>query len=174
MVFLSVQPVLENAFFNLESSIKSRKHITFKHRAVYIDICYLQLKMPDKFKSSIKSKSRHIQKKIEADKKLCFRQNQSIKSRKHITSKHKAVKRECCFFSVTIVRKGSLCFQTSTNSHWRSCLKMSHTQDMVMITLAISLEIFEGELLVFVTQNYFKVSNSTCVQITADTNISQE
>ena len=34
---------------------------------------------------------------------------------------------------------------------------MSHTQDMVMITLAISLEIFEGELLVFVTQNYFKV-----------------
>ena len=50
----------------------------------------------------------------------------------------------------------SLCFQTTTNSHQQSCLKMSHTQDMVMITTAISLEIFEGEILAFVKQNNLK------------------
>ena len=49
---------------------------------------------------------------------------------------------------------------------------MSHTQDMVMKTPAISLEIFEGGILVFVKQNNFKVVNSTCVKVTADTNIS--
>ena len=36
---------------------------------------------------------------------------------------------------------------------------MSHTQKMVMITQAISLEIIEGEVLVFVKQNNFKVLN---------------
>ena len=46
---------------------------------------------------------------------------------------------------------------------------MSHTQDMVMITPAISLEIFEREILVFGKLNNFKVLNST-----ADINISQE
>ena len=45
---------------------------------------------------------------------------------------------------------------------------MSHTQDMVMITATISLEIFRGEILVFVKENNFKVLNS------ADTNRSQE
>ena len=50
----------------------------------------------------------------------------------------------------------SLCFQTFTNSHWRGCLKKSHTQDMVMITPGISLEILEGEILVFVKQNNLK------------------
>ena len=49
---------------------------------------------------------------------------------------------------------------------------MSNTQDMVMITAAISLEIFEGEILVFVKEN--KVLNSTCAKVTADTNKSQE
>ena len=34
---------------------------------------------------------------------------------------------------------------------------MSHTQDMVMIPPAISLKIFEGEILDFVKQNNFKV-----------------
>ena len=34
---------------------------------------------------------------------------------------------------------------------------MSHSGDMVMITPAISLEIFEGEILVFVKRNNFKV-----------------
>ena len=28
----------------------------------------------------------------------------------------------------------TLCFQTSTNSHWQSCLKMSHHEDRVIIT----------------------------------------
>ena len=51
---------------------------------------------------------------------------------------------------------------------------MSHGEDMVMTTPAISLEIFEGEILIFVKQNNFKVLNSTCVKVTADTNISQE
>ena len=51
---------------------------------------------------------------------------------------------------------------------------MSHTQDMVMITPEISLEIFEGDIQVFVEQNKFKVLNSTCVKVTADTNRSQE
>ena len=51
---------------------------------------------------------------------------------------------------------------------------MSHTQDMVMITPAIYLEIFEGEILVFVQQNNFKVLSSTCVKVTADTNRSQK
>ena len=40
----------------------------------------------------------------------------------------------------------SLCFQIFTNSHWQCCLKMSHTQDMVMTTPAISLESFKGEV----------------------------
>ena len=48
---------------------------------------------------------------------------------------------------------------------------MNHTQEMAMITPAISLEIFEGEILVFVKQNNFKVFNST---VTADNNESQE
>ena len=51
---------------------------------------------------------------------------------------------------------------------------MSHTQDMVMITPAISLEIFEEEILVFAKENNFKVLNSTCVKVTADTVRSQE
>ena len=51
---------------------------------------------------------------------------------------------------------------------------MSHTQEMVMITPAISLEIFEREILVFVKLNNFKVFNSTSVKVTADTNRSQE
>ena len=51
---------------------------------------------------------------------------------------------------------------------------MSHTQEMVMITPATSLEIFEWEILVFVKQNNFKVLNSTCVKVTADNNKSQE
>ena len=51
---------------------------------------------------------------------------------------------------------------------------MSHTQDMVMITPAISLEIFEGEILVFVKLNNFKVLKSTCFKVPADTNTSQE
>ena len=51
---------------------------------------------------------------------------------------------------------------------------MSHTQDMVMITPAISFEIFEGVILVSVKENYFKVLNSTCVKVAADTNKSQE
>ena len=51
---------------------------------------------------------------------------------------------------------------------------MSHTQEMVMITLAISLEVFEGEILFFVNQNNFLVFNSTCVKVTADNNKSQE
>ena len=33
---------------------------------------------------------------------------------------------------------------------------MSHTQDMVMITPAISLEMFEGEVYVFVQQHILK------------------
>ena len=45
---------------------------------------------------------------------------------------------------------------------------MSHTQDMVMITPAISLAIFEGDIQVFVKQNNFKVLNSTCVKVTAE------
>ena len=51
---------------------------------------------------------------------------------------------------------------------------MSHSQDVVMITPAIFLEIFEGELLVFKKQNNFKVLNSTRVKVTADTNRSPE
>ena len=51
---------------------------------------------------------------------------------------------------------------------------MSHSGDMVMITPAISLEIFEGEIFVFVKQNNLKVLNSTCVKVTADTNKSEE
>ena len=51
---------------------------------------------------------------------------------------------------------------------------MSHTQEMVMITLAISCEIFEEEMLVFVKQNNFKVLNSICFKVTAETNRSQE
>ena len=51
---------------------------------------------------------------------------------------------------------------------------MSHTQDMVMNTPAISLEIFKGEIVVFVKLNYFKVLNLTCFKVTADTNRSQE
>ena len=52
---------------------------------------------------------------------------------------------------------------------------MSHTQDMVMITPAISLEIFEREICVLLQQNNFKVLSSSCVKVTADTNIiSQE
>ena len=51
---------------------------------------------------------------------------------------------------------------------------MSHTQDRVMITPAISLYMFEGDTQVFVKQNNFKVLNSTCVKVTADTNRSQE
>ena len=51
---------------------------------------------------------------------------------------------------------------------------MSHTQDMVMVTSAISLEIFEGEIGVFVPQTNLKVLNSTCVKVTADTNRSQD
>ena len=51
---------------------------------------------------------------------------------------------------------------------------MSHTQDMVMITPAISLESFKGEILVFVKLNYLKVLNLTYVKVTADTNRSQE
>ena len=39
---------------------------------------------------------------------------------------------------------------------------MSHTQDMVMITPAISLEIFEGEILVFVKQNKLKLELNMC------------
>ena len=48
---------------------------------------------------------------------------------------------------------------------------MSHTQDMVMITPAFSLEIFEGNFLVLVKQNNVQVLNSRCVKATADTNI---
>ena len=51
---------------------------------------------------------------------------------------------------------------------------MNHTQEMAMITPAISLEIFEGEILVFVKLNIFKVLNSACVKVTVDTNRSQE
>ena len=51
---------------------------------------------------------------------------------------------------------------------------MSHTRKMVMITQAISLKIFEGEILVFVKINNFKILNSTCVKVMADINISQE
>ena len=51
---------------------------------------------------------------------------------------------------------------------------MSYTQDMVMIKSAIYLEIFEGEIKVFVKLNKFKVLNSTCVKVTADTNTSQK
>ena len=51
---------------------------------------------------------------------------------------------------------------------------MNHTQDIVMITPAIYLEIFEEEILVFVKENYVKVLNSTFVKVTADTNKSQE
>ena len=51
---------------------------------------------------------------------------------------------------------------------------MSQTQDMVMITPAFSLEIFEGEILGLVRENNFYVLNSTCVKVTADTNRSQE
>ena len=43
-----------------------------------------------------------------------------------------------------------------------------------MITPAISLEIFKGDIQVFTKQNTFKVLNSTCVKVTADTNRSQE
>ena len=70
--------------------------------------------------------------------------------------------------------QNTLCFKTSTNSHRRSCLTMSHTQKMVMITQAISLEIIEGEILVFVKINNLKVLNSTCVKVTANINRSQE
>ena len=51
---------------------------------------------------------------------------------------------------------------------------MSHTQDMAMITPGISLEIFEGESLVFCKTKQFKVLNSTCVMVTADNDRSQE
>ena len=51
---------------------------------------------------------------------------------------------------------------------------MCHTQGMVMIMPAISLEIFEGEILVFVNQNNFKVLKSTFVKVTADNNRSLE
>ena len=51
---------------------------------------------------------------------------------------------------------------------------MSNTQDMVIITPAIPLEIFEGEILVFVGQNYLNFLNSTCVEVTADTNKSEQ
>ena len=51
---------------------------------------------------------------------------------------------------------------------------MSHAQDMVMTTQAISLEILKREILVFVKQNNFKILNSTCVKVTADINFSQE
>ena len=51
---------------------------------------------------------------------------------------------------------------------------MSHTQDMVMITLAFSLEIFEGNVLIFVVKKLFIVLNSTFVKVAADTNRSQE
>ena len=40
---------------------------------------------------------------------------------------------------------------------------MGHTQDMVIIKPAIYLEIFEGEILVFVKLNILKVLSSTCV-----------
>ena len=59
-----------------------------------------------------------------------------------------------------------LCLQTFTNFHWRSCLKM--------IAPAISLKIFEGEIYLFVKQNNLKVLSSTCVKVTANTNISKE
>ena len=51
---------------------------------------------------------------------------------------------------------------------------MSQIQDMVMITTAISLEIFDVEILVFLKQNNFKVLKSTCVKVTANTNKSQQ
>ena len=51
---------------------------------------------------------------------------------------------------------------------------MSHTQDMVMIKPAISLEMFEGKILVFVKQSNPKILSSTCVQVTADISKSQE
>ena len=51
---------------------------------------------------------------------------------------------------------------------------MSHTFDMVMITPAISLEIFQGEIYVFVKENNFEVLNSKCVKVIADINRSQE
>ena len=51
---------------------------------------------------------------------------------------------------------------------------MSPTQDMVMITPAISLKIFEEEISVFVKQNNFKLLNLTCVKVTADTYKSQQ
>ena len=44
------------------------------------------------------------------------------------------------------------CFQTSTNSHWQCFLNMSHTQDMVMITPANSLENFAGEIFFLINQ----------------------
>ena len=51
---------------------------------------------------------------------------------------------------------------------------MSHTQGMVMITPTISLEIFEGKILVLVNQNNCKVLKSTCVKVTAENNRSPE
>ena len=51
---------------------------------------------------------------------------------------------------------------------------MSHTQDMVMITQATSLKVFEEKIYVFVKQKHFKVFNLTCVKLTADNYISQE
>ena len=43
----------------------------------------------------------------------------------------------------------ALCFQTSKKSHWRCCLNLSHTQDMVMITPPISLENFWRRIFLF-------------------------
>ena len=51
---------------------------------------------------------------------------------------------------------------------------MSYTQDMGMITPAISFKIFEGEILVIVKQNNFKILNSAGVKVTADTSKSQQ
>ena len=51
---------------------------------------------------------------------------------------------------------------------------MNHTQDMVMITLAISIKIFEGEILVFVKQKMYTVLNSTSAKVTnTSTNTNQ-
>ena len=51
---------------------------------------------------------------------------------------------------------------------------MSHSRGMVMITPASSIEIFEEDILVFVKQNTFKVLNSTCLKVTADTKRSHQ
>ena len=47
-------------------------------------------------------------------------------------------------------------------------------EDMVMITPAIPIEFFQNQILVFVKQNNFKLLNSICVKVPADTKKNQQ